>query len=343
MNTDYEAQDFTYLHAPLLGWFAQYGRDLPWRRDPDPYHVWLSEVILQQTRISQGTDYWHRFLEAFPTVHRLAAAPEQQVMRLWQGLGYYSRARNLHRAARMIAEAGTFPRTCAEILRLPGVGPYTAAAISSLCFGEQQAVVDGNVYRVLSRLFAIDTPIDTTPGQRLFRDLATAILPPGHAADWNQAMMDLGAMVCTPRSPRCADCPLQARCAARADATPEAFPVKQGKTRQRERNFIYIWGECDSHTALRRRPAGDIWQALWEPFLIETTGQETAKLPDWADGAVLLHSRVKHVLSHQILHADAYRVELPERPALPEGYQWVPLCDIDQYALPRLVQRLFRE
>ena len=338
MNTNY-----SYLHAPLLGWFAANGRDLPWRHDVTPYRVWLSEIILQQTRISQGTDYWLRFIETFPTVHHLAAAPEQQVMRLWQGLGYYSRARNLHRAAKIIDETGDFPHTYAEILRLPGVGPYTAAAISSICFGEQQAVVDGNVYRVLSRLFAIDTPIDTTQGQHLFRHLAADILPPHRAALWNQAMMDLGAMVCTPRSPQCDACPLQAHCAGCADGMAENYPVKQGKVKQRERRFLYIWVECDGHTALRRRPAGDIWQALWEPFLIETTYQETAELPAWADGSVLLQANVKHVLSHQILYADAYRVQLNERPTLPEGYEWVPLCQVDQYALPRLVQRLFRE
>ena len=334
-------QDFSFLHAPLLDWFARHGRDLPWRSDPDPYRVWLSEIILQQTRVSQGTDYWLRFVETFPTVHHLAAAPEQQVMRLWQGLGYYSRARNLHRAAKIIDETGDFPHTYARILRLPGVGPYTAAAISSLCFGEQQAVVDGNVYRVLSRLFAIDTPIDSTPGRHLVSGLAAASLPPGRAALWNRAMMDLGATVCTPRSPRCADCPLQARCAVFPDETAENYPVKQGKTKQRERRFIYIWVECDGHVALRQRPAGDIWQALWEPFFIEATGRESVGLPAWADGAVLLHTRMKHVLSHQVLYADAYRVEADRRPTLPSGYQWVPLNRIDRYGLPRLVQRLF--
>lgn len=332
---------YAHLHAPLLAWFAANGRDLPWRSEPTPYRVWLSEVILQQTRISQGTDYWRRFVDAFPTVHHLASAPEQQVMRLWQGLGYYSRARNLHRAAKIIDEMGDFPRTYAQILRLPGVGPYTAAAISSLCFAEQQAVVDGNVYRVLSRLFAIDTPIDTTPGQRLFRDLARDILPPGRAADWNQAMMDLGAMVCTPRSPRCADCPLHPHCAVFPDGMAENYPVKRGKVKQRERRFIYIWVECGGHVALRQRPAGDIWQALWEPVLIEATGQQTTALPDWADGALLVRAGMKHVLSHQILYADAYRARVQQRPTLPDGYRWVALEQVDRYALPRLVQRLF--
>lgn len=335
--------NYEFLHVPLLNWFARNGRDLPWRNEPTPYRVWLSEVILQQTRICQGTDYWRRFVTTWPTVHCLAAADEQQVMRMWQGLGYYSRARNLHRAAKIIDEMGDFPRTYSEILRLPGVGPYTAAAISSLCFGEQQAVVDGNVYRVLSRLFAIDTPIDSTPGQRLFRDLARDILPAGRAADWNQAMMDLGAMVCTPRSPQCKVCPLQAHCAASTDGMAENYPVKQGKVKQRERRFIYIWVECSGHVALRQRPAGDIWQSLWEPFFMETTGEETAALPAWADKAVLLQSRMKHILSHQVLYADAYRAEVDHRPTLPEGYQWVPLSEVDRYALPRLVQRLFQD
>lgn len=333
--------DHSHLHAPLLGWFALHGRELPWRTDPEPYRVWLSEIIMQQTRISQGMAYWQRFVAAWPTVDRLAGADEQQVMRLWQGLGYYSRARNLHRAAKLIATMGAFPQTYAEIIRLPGVGPYTAAAIASLCFGEAQAVVDGNVYRVVSRLYAIDTPIDTTQGQRLFRDLARDILPSDRAADWNQAMMDLGAMVCTPRNPQCGECPLNVYCAVCPDGTAENYPVKQGKVKQRERRFIYLWVECEGCVALRRRPGGDIWQGLWEPYMMEVTGCGTAALPPWAEGAVLLRSGVKHVLSHQVLFADAYHVEADPRPTLPEDYRWVPLNEVDHYGLPRLVQKLF--
>lgn len=336
-----DKQDHSHLHAPLLGWFARHGRELPWRTYPEPYRVWLSEIIMQQTRISQGMAYWQRFIAAFPTVERLAGAHEQQVMRLWQGLGYYSRARNLHRAAKLIAAMGAFPRTYAEILRLPGVGPYTAAAIASLCFGEDRAVVDGNVYRVLGRLYAIDTPIDTTQGQRLFRTLAADILPPGRAADWNQAMMDLGAMVCTPRSPQCGECPLSVYCATYTRGTAENYPVKRGKVKQRERRFIYLWVECGGCAALRCRPGGDIWQGLWEPYMMEATGCEPADLPAWAEGAVLLRRGVKHVLSHQVLFADAYRVEADRRPALPADFRWVPLGEVDRYGLPRLVQKLF--
>lgn len=336
-----DKQDHSHLHAPLLGWFARHGRELPWRTYPEPYRVWLSEIIMQQTRISQGMAYWQRFIAAFPTVERLAGAHEQQVMRLWQGLGYYSRARNLHRAAKLIAAMGAFPRTYAEILRLPGVGPYTAAAIASLCFGEDRAVVDGNVYRVLGRLYAIDTPIDTTQGQRLFRTLAADILPPGRAADWNQAMMDLGAMVCTPRSPQCGECPLSVYCATYTRGTAENYPVKRGKVKQRERRFIYLWVECGGCAALRCRPGGDIWQGLWEPYMMEATGCEPAALPAWAEGAVLLRRGVKHVLSHQVLFADAYRVEADRRPALPADFRWVPLGEVDRYGLPRLVQKLF--
>ena len=192
----------------LLRWFAQYGRELPWRGIGDPYGIWVSEIILQQTRIEQGRDYWLHFMERFPTVEALAAASEDEVLRQWQGLGYYSRARNLHAAARQIVEQGGFPQTLEGLRALKGVGDYTAAAVGSMAFGLPAAAVDGNVYRVLARHYGIDVPINSTHGKHTFQALAQELLPEDEPSAFNQAMMDFGATWCTPRSPRCVDCPL---------------------------------------------------------------------------------------------------------------------------------------
>ncbi len=338
----------TPFQSGLLEWYARNGRDLPWRREPEPYHVWLSEIIMQQTRISQGMAYWQRFVDEWPSIDVLAHASEQQVMRMWQGLGYYSRARNLHRAAQMVAERGEFPSTYAGLLTLPGVGPYTAAAIASICFGEPCAVVDGNVFRVLSRLYSVDMPIDTTEGRKLFHALAQDALPAGCPGDWNQAMMDFGAMVCTPQNPQCDLCPLSNSCLALAQDRVAVLPVKQGKVKVRHRHLIYILLECNDCWAFHQRPAGDIWQGLWEPYLIEVPFEEEGsmkgsnKLPRWAEDAVLIQRGVKHVLTHQVLYADLYVVNTSNPTCLPPGYVWLRRNEIDQYGLPRLIEKLMQ-
>lgn len=329
--------------ATLLHWYARHGRDLPWRQTRDPYAIWLSEIILQQTRIVQGTDYWHRFMQAWPTVEQLAKATEDEVLRMWQGLGYYSRARNLHAAARQIAALGHFPDTYKEILGLKGVGPYTAAAIASFAFDLPHAVVDGNVYRVLSRHFGIDTPIDTTQGQRLFQSLAQELLPPAQASAYNQAIMDFGALQCTPNAPYCTACPLLTTCQAAHDGTANTLPVKQGKIKIRHRRLIYILVSHNGCIAIHRRSAGDIWQGLWEPFLTEVPMDASPRLPLWAQEAVLVRQDVKHVLTHQVLHADCYTLSCTQKPALPSDYIWVKREDLDQYGIPRLVERLIEE
>ena len=221
--------------AVLLQWFKENGRPLPWRQTDDAYAIWLSEVILQQTRIAQGTAYWERFMAQWPSVDDLAAATEDEVLKAWQGLGYYSRARNLHAAARQVVGMGGFPRTFKELKTLKGVGDYTAAAIASFAFGEPVAVVDGNVYRVLSRYFGIDTPIDSTQGKKEFQAMAQSLIPHGEPADYNQAIMDFGAIQCTPASPRCATCPLCETCIAFREHRTEGLPVKSKKVKQRER------------------------------------------------------------------------------------------------------------
>ena len=236
----------------LLDWYAREGRDLPWRRTRDPYCIWLSEVILQQTRVAQGMEYYLRFTERFPDVASLAAAPVDEVLKLWQGLGYYSRARNLHAAARQVVECfgGRFPVALDEVRSLRGVGDYTAAAICSAAYDAPCAVVDGNVYRVLARLFDLDAPIDSTAGKRSFAELAQSQLDTAHPGRYNQAIMDFGALQCTPSSPRCEACPLAGRCLALAAGTVAARPVKQSKTKVRDRWFNYLHISSGDRTLL---------------------------------------------------------------------------------------------
>ena len=332
----------------LLRWYAENRRELPWRDTHDPYLIWLSEVILQQTRIQQGWAYWERFVERWPTVEQLAAASEDEVLRLWQGLGYYSRARNLHAAAKQIVQMGGFPRTYETIRSLKGVGDYTAAAIASFAFDLPHAVVDGNVYRVLSRHFGIDTPINTTEGKKLFTALANELLPTDQPAAFNQAMMDFGAIQCTPQSPRCVLCPLTTTCDALRTGRIDLLPVKEKKLSIKTRHFCYLYIRHNHTTAFHRRPAGDIWQGLWEPLLFESdaSASATSMLHDFihrsdVEGTLtLLKSQVKHVLTHRILLADFYLWEVPTPPSLPPTYEWLPESSLDDYAKPRLVELL---
>ena len=367
----------------LLKWFRENGRDLPWRQTRDPYAIWLSEIILQQTQVKQGWDYWLRFMRRWPTVADLAAATEDEVLREWQGLGYYSRARNLHAAAKQVLARGGFPTTIEGLRQLKGVGDYTAAAIGSFAFGLPAAVVDGNVYRVLARHFGIATPINTTEGKKEFAALAQELLPSDNyqlsilaqasvpagravhcqlppVAAYNQAIMDFGATQCTPQSPQCSECPLQETCVAFREGRVGQLPVKQKTLQVKERHLIYIYVRCNGYTAIHRRPAGDIWQGLYEPLLIENEQWTEPLLMDngkWKinnDSAQpnyqlsiinyqLLAKQVKHVLTHRILYADFYLLETDERPILPDGYLWVREEDVADYGVPRLVEKLLEE
>ena len=330
----------------LLSWFAREGRDLPWRRTRDPYRIWLSEVILQQTRVAQGLEYYLRFTERFPDIAALAAAPEDEVLKLWQGLGYYSRARNLHAAARQVMSrfGGVFPATYGEVRALPGVGDYTAAAVCSIVYDAPCAVLDGNVYRVLARLFDIGIPIDTTAGKRTFAELAQLQLDTSRPGLYNQAIMDFGALQCTPAQPRCGDCPLAGRCLALAAGTVGVRPVKQGRAKVRDRWFTYLPVTCGGQTLLHRRGGGDIWQGLYEFPLIETDkAADFAELAATAAFRELLgngrwHLRRSvtmpgHQLSHQLLHAVFHRIECDAMPAFPS----VETAALGGYALPRLI------
>lgn len=335
----------------LLAWYAANKRSLPWRDTKDPYYIWVSEIILQQTRVVQGFDYYRRFIQTFPTVEALARAEEDEVLRLWQGLGYYSRARNMHAAARQIAELGHFPRTYEEVRRLKGVGDYTAAAICSFAFNLPCAVVDGNVYRVLSRYFAIEEPIDTSRGKKLFAQLATELLPPHRAADYNQAVMDFGAMQCIPSSPDCANCVLNEECLAYLKGEAGQLPVKKHRTKVTERFFVYAVVTTPDGLWLHQRGAGDIWQGLFEPPLMEfshapsfeevRTHNFTKSLPP--DAVWTLRCKdLKHVLTHRIIHATAYNVACDFSCPPPEGFLAIKPEEIEKYALPRLVQRILQ-
>ena len=319
----------------LLGWFRENGRELPWRQTRDPYAIWLSEIILQQTQVKQGWDYWERFMRRWPTVEDLAGATEDEVLREWQGLGYYSRARNLHFAARQIVALGHFPDTLEGIKALKGVGDYTAAAIGSIAFGLPAAVVDGNVYRVLARHFGIDTPINTTEGKKLFAALAQELLPEGEVSEYNQAIMDFGALQCTPASPNCAVCPLMESCEAFRTNRVQELPVKLKTLKVRERHLIYVYVRCNGQTAIHRRGPGDIWQGLWEPWLVDSE----AAVPS---AAILLRQHVKHVLTHRVLYADFYLLEVNERLSLPDDYIWIKESELDDYAKPRLIENLIK-
>jgi A/G-specific adenine glycosylase len=331
----------------LLEWFRENGRALPWRETRDPYAIWLSEIILQQTRIDQGLPYWERFMRRWPTVDALAVASEDEVLREWQGLGYYSRARNLHTAAKQVSALGGFPTTIKGLLSLKGIGDYTAAAIGSLAFGLPAAVVDGNVYRVLARHYGISTPINTTEGKKEFQALAQALLPTANRqkliANYNQALMDFGAIQCTPAKPLCLQCPLQDSCVAFREGRTTELPVKQKTLKIKERHLIYIYIRYNGETALRRRPAGDIWQGLYEPLQTDALPADCATGTLVGCGAILLRQGVKHVLTHRVLYADFWLWQPAERPQLPEGYFWLPESDRDRYAVPRLIEKMFEE
>lgn len=333
--------------SKLLTWFEQNRRELPWRQTRDPYRIWISEVILQQTRVAQGTDYYLRFVERFPDVGSLAQAPEDEVLRLWQGLGYYSRARNLHAAAKRISLqfGGQFPTTYDQVRALSGVGPYIAAAVCSIACDMPVAVVDGNVYRVLARLLDIDFPIDTPKGQRYFTEVAQELLDKRQPGLYNQALMEFGALQCTPTNPDCAVCPLADGCLALARGTIGERPVKQGKTKIKNLYFNYLDIRWQGKTALKRRDERDIWQGLYEYPLVETSGPidfaALRTLASWLEEAPVPRSTVvipRHVLSHRVIHTTFHRIEMP----LPEGFLHVDIENLDDYPVSRLIER-YRE
>jgi len=336
----------SWFSRAILPWYRENRRPLPWRATIDPYRIWLSEVILQQTRVDQGMAYWHRFVERYHTVADLAKAPEQQVLKLWQGLGYYSRARNLRTAAQQVVaeHGGEFPSDHSALLTLKGVGDYTASAIASICFGIAEPVVDGNVFRVLARVFGIATPIDSTEGKRQFRALAAELMDPQQPGDHNQAVMELGATVCTPRNPRCGDCPLARKCIALNEGRIAELPVKAKRAVVRDRHFNYLWIETERGILFRQRGPGDIWQGLHELPLIETEKASTAAALKRKAGLISpkrLEGPVVHVLSHQRISATLWQVEW-NGATLPRDWRPVARTAVKRLAVHRLMERLMK-
>ncbi len=340
----------------LVPWYERHKRDLPWRHTRDPYRIWLSEVILQQTRVAQGMPYYERFVAAYPTVQDMAQASDRDLLRLWQGLGYYSRARNLHQTARHIATAlnGQFPGNYAGLLTLKGIGHYTAAAIASFAFGERVPVVDGNVYRVLARVFDITEDITTTGAKKTFAALATQLIQ--YAADpatYNQAIMEFGAIHCTPVAPDCLLCPMQAHCQGYQTGRQHQLPVKAKKAPVRDRYFQYLVFCRGGQIALHERRSKDIWQNLYEFYLIETdepklTFHELPLLTDMTElvaGAILTAPPVvsRQLLSHQRINALFYQIVLPgdSLVALPAGFDWYTIDGVNHLPKPVLIDNYF--
>lgn len=323
----------------IANWYRLNGRKLPWRETADPYRIWLSEVILQQTRVDQGMAYYQKFIEHYPTVGALADANEQQVLNDWQGLGYYSRARNLHAAAQFIRDehAGIFPKRYTDILQLKGVGDYTAAAIASFAFNETKAVVDGNVYRLLSRCFDLDTPIDTGAGKRQFQELADQLLDHNAPGNHNQAIMELGSIVCAPKA-NCQVCPLSVSCLALAHNTIAQRPVKARRTAVRDRYFHFLIYEDKNYTWIEKREKKDIWQNLYQFPLIESEQHIPSSDLQLFASAQKVSEEIVHLLSHQRIYARFYRFEnTPDKAA----NDWIRIekTELQDYPVPRLIDR----
>lgn len=334
------------FHRLITKWYRLNARQLPWRDTKNPYFIWLSEIILQQTRVDQGMNYYYKFISAYPTVKDLADAVEQDVLNNWQGLGYYSRARNLHASAKMIMNdfRGVFPETYTEVIKLKGVGEYSAAAISSFAYNEPYAVLDGNVFRVLSRVFDIDLAIDSTEGKKYFKKLAQELLPINNSAEYNQAIMEFGAMQCTPKNPNCTDCILQNKCLSFGSKTISERPLKAKKAKVKNRFFNYLIFQNDGFVYIRKRLEKDIWQHLFEFPMIETSEEMVfSELNDLLKIKYNVQSYKsikgkKHVLSHQHIFAEFYFInEVTD--FSDEQFLKIKVDDLQDYPLPRLIDR----
>jgi len=341
-----------FFNSRIHSWYSIYKRDLPWRNTHNPYLIWLSEIILQQTRIDQGLAYYNRFAAEFATISAMANASEDQILKLWQGLGYYSRARNLHFTAKYIQQNynGVFPKDYHSILSLKGIGEYTAAAIASISFNSEYPAVDGNVYRVLSRYFGISEPIDTEKGKKTFADLAKELIKGTNPGMHNQALMEFGALQCTPKKPDCVQCPLYEKCYAFLNHKISELPFKQNKTKQRDRYFNYIVLSYKSQTWLRKRVENDIWKNLYEFPLIETldeieienliTQTEFQRIIPIADRAIIenVSDWKIHILSHQRIHYRFIRMQLTDEIHLADDLIGVNKEDIFNFAVPKLLE-----
>lgn len=360
MTDQFDPKKKSFFTQELLKWSNQHPRDLPWKSTKNPYYIWLSEIILQQTRVEQGTPYYLKFVEHYPTVSDLANAPEDEVLKLWEGLGYYSRARNLHFAAKYIHQElkDEFPSQYQDILALKGVGTYTAAAIASFAFDLPHAVVDGNVYRVLSRYFGISTPIDSTTGKKQFATLAQKLLAAKKAAAYNQAIMDFGATHCLPKKPKCTTCPFQSTCTAFAEKAITNYPVKTKKIKKKYRYFHYLLLKHKDHIWIEKRAGQDIWKGLYQFPLIERSNtsehfEELKSDYNWRDFFVknegnfkaVRHSKpYQQTLTHQYIIATFWELDCIKKIKLPENkYTYIQRSNIEQYAFPKVIDRYLKE
>ncbi|KQR69663.1 A/G-specific adenine glycosylase [Pedobacter sp. Leaf176] len=339
----------------LINWYLINKRDLPWRHTNDAYIIWLSEIILQQTRVEQGLPYFKKFLENFPTVADFAAAGEAKVLKLWQGLGYYSRGRNMHNTAQIVVNnyKGIFPTLHDDLIKLKGIGEYTAAAISSFSSGEARAVVDGNVFRVLARYFGIDTAINSIEGKKQFLILANELLLKDDPALYNQAIMEFGAIQCKPKSPDCNNCPLNTGCYARKNNAVGQLPVKLAKAPKKHRYFNYLVGVADGKVLVRERQAGDIWQHLYDFPCIEAIGfskeedemlELKVKSAFGEESEITLISYKKHILTHQIIHVRFFALKnyifnFNKQKEL----NWVSLNVLDDLPQPNVIRNFIEE
>lgn len=340
----------------LMQWHATDNRrEMPWKGEKDPYRIWLSEVILQQTRVEQGMAYYNRFISTYPTLKNLAEASDQAVFKLWEGLGYYSRCRNLLATARkLVAEYdGHFPRSYHQLLQLKGIGPYTAAAIASFAFNLPHAVLDGNVFRVLSRYLGIDTPIDGTAGKQLFAQKAQQMLDPHNPGAYNQAIMDLGATICKPASPLCGNCPLRPSCKAYSTGMVNQLPVKEKTLSRRLRWFTYFVFEHHGRILVSERKGRDIWQHLFEFYLVETEKMEPwaeKSVHEWlqqqldiADAVITAHSPlITQQLTHQQIRGQFIHIQLSAMPALLKKRQWIKRTELETLPFPKLITGYLR-
>lgn len=347
------------FRSSLIVWYNDFGRSLPWRETKDPYKIWISEIILQQTQVKQGWDYYKRFIEKFPTVQELYKAKEDEVLKLWEGLGYYNRAHNMMVAAKQICEDfnGKFPNNYNDLIKLKGVGPYTASAIASIAFGEPKAVLDGNVFRVLSRIESCEVPIDTTKGKKFFMELADEFLDKEDPGTYNQAIMDFGAIQCKVNNPECLFCPVRGICKALLEGTTELLPVKEKKVKVKEQTIHYVLlQQPNSNILVKRRDKKGIWKGLYElpsleikdhePFLEEkklfniarkTVGGRgvTATLNHSIDNARYKLWQTVHLLSHRRLYIYVHHVVLNKNLVVKEPYIEISPSDHQNYAFPK--------
>jgi A/G-specific adenine glycosylase len=341
----------------LLKWNNEKNnRQMPWKGEKDPFKIWLSEIMLQQTRVEQGLNYYNRFINTFPDIHQLANAPDEKVFKMWEGLGYYSRCKNLLSTARYISKErrGKFPETFEEIKALKGIGPYTAAAIASFAFDMPYAVVDGNVFRVLARVFGIKEPVDTTKGKKIFSHVANELLYKRHPGKYNQAIMDFGAVICKPAAPFCSQCPFQKSCFAFLNKKIEQLPVKAKKISIKHRWFYYLLLEYRGKIAIRQRTHKDIWQQLYEFPLVETTTeQDQRRILQLAiknkilkkDGFEFtsMSPLYKQKLSHQLISGQFLKVKLKLKPETMKDCIWISHKQIHQFAFPVFINQYLQQ